>query len=252
MNDKLERIWKEAAVIFSNCYSYSGSHLQELGKTTTTHTGDGRKRVVSSGNNAMQFVESRPTFQRNISPPSSGSKKPASSSKALLEDAGDILPEKSLDFRRTTWLYIPENRALHNHRCKTLKSCKTSGVRVEIRTEYLSNNSLERDRYAIPFHSARSLIKCHWQPRLRGARILYGFISLCGCPYHKLESHLMLLWSARCSFLSRRLYQGCNYQILARRSVWDTLSSGSSRQCPEQRTETVGQYGNVYSVISKL
>jgi hypothetical protein len=29
----------------------------------------------------------------------------------------------SVDFRRTTWCYIPEDRTLHNHCCENLKSC---------------------------------------------------------------------------------------------------------------------------------
>jgi hypothetical protein len=30
--------------------------------------------------------------------------------------------ETSIDFQRTIWSHIPENRTLHNHRCKGLKS----------------------------------------------------------------------------------------------------------------------------------
>jgi hypothetical protein len=32
--------------------------------------------------------------------------------------------EKSMDFRRATWRYIPEDRTLHNHRYENLKSYK--------------------------------------------------------------------------------------------------------------------------------
>jgi hypothetical protein len=38
------------------------------------------------------------------------------------EDGGDIYPKTSVDFHRTTRRYIPEDRTLHNHRYKNLKS----------------------------------------------------------------------------------------------------------------------------------
>jgi hypothetical protein len=36
--------------------------------------------------------------------------------------------EKSVVFQRTTLRYIPEDSTLHNHRCESLKSCKTIAV----------------------------------------------------------------------------------------------------------------------------
>jgi hypothetical protein len=36
--------------------------------------------------------------------------------------------ETSVDFQRTTWRYIPEDRTLHNHRCENVKSCKNNPV----------------------------------------------------------------------------------------------------------------------------
>jgi hypothetical protein len=38
------------------------------------------------------------------------------------EDRGDLPPETSLDFERTTRRYIPEDSIRHNHRCVNLKS----------------------------------------------------------------------------------------------------------------------------------
>jgi hypothetical protein len=31
--------------------------------------------------------------------------------------------ETSVDLQRTTWLYIPDDKTLHNHRCENLTSC---------------------------------------------------------------------------------------------------------------------------------
>jgi hypothetical protein len=38
----------------------------------------------------------------------------------VVED--DISFDTSVDFQRTTWRYIPEDRSLHNHRCENLRS----------------------------------------------------------------------------------------------------------------------------------
>jgi hypothetical protein len=38
--------------------------------------------------------------------------------------------ETSVNLQRSTRRYIPEDRTLHNHRCDTLKSCKTVIVRL--------------------------------------------------------------------------------------------------------------------------
>jgi hypothetical protein len=35
-----------------------------------------------------------------------------------------FFPVTSVDFQRTTWRYIPEDRTLHNHRCENLSSYK--------------------------------------------------------------------------------------------------------------------------------
>jgi hypothetical protein len=70
--------------------------------------------------NAVQSVQTQPTFRRNTSPPSSGSKNKTSSACYLLyagfllglsfssENSGDCSSEKSIDFQRTTRRYISE------------------------------------------------------------------------------------------------------------------------------------------------
>jgi hypothetical protein len=42
--------------------------------------------------------------------------------------------QTSVDFKRTTWSYILEDRTLHNHRCEHLKSYIDH---VCLKTEYL-------------------------------------------------------------------------------------------------------------------
>jgi hypothetical protein len=91
----------------------------------------------------MKYIEEfcYPTFRRNMSPPSSGSKnkpskKPASEQVAsrtltlvsysayssTLEMEATCFSETSAHFQRATRRYIPEDRTLHNHRCKNLRS----------------------------------------------------------------------------------------------------------------------------------
>jgi hypothetical protein len=41
---------------------------------------------------------------------------------SILKMEGTCSSETSVDFQRTTKRYIPEARALHNHRCENLKS----------------------------------------------------------------------------------------------------------------------------------
>jgi hypothetical protein len=43
--------------------------------------------------------------------------------------------ETSVDFQRTTWRYIPDDRTLHDHRCDNLKFCKGSFKHFMFRQE---------------------------------------------------------------------------------------------------------------------
>jgi hypothetical protein len=82
--------------------------------------------------NAMQSVESQPTFRRNMIPSSGSKNKPSEkpASKQVATSAYFSTPkmeaicssETSVDFQRTTRRYIPEDSSLHNHRCEYLKS----------------------------------------------------------------------------------------------------------------------------------
>jgi hypothetical protein len=57
--------------------------------------------------------------------------------------------ETSLDFQRTTRLYILEDRTLHNHRCDNLKSyMKNSNLRNELRSSGFMASSLPSTRRA--------------------------------------------------------------------------------------------------------
>jgi hypothetical protein len=38
------------------------------------------------------------------------------------EDGGDMFFRKSVDFQRSTWHCIPEDRGLHSHCCENLKT----------------------------------------------------------------------------------------------------------------------------------
>jgi hypothetical protein len=85
----------------------------------------------------MQRIKSQPTFRRNISPPSSGSKnkpskKPAwklvASTTTLVSCSPYSLTlkmeaicssETLVDFQQTTFHYIPEDNTLHNHAART-------------------------------------------------------------------------------------------------------------------------------------
>jgi hypothetical protein len=67
-----------------------------------------------------EFVESQPTFRRNISPPSSGSKNTLGSCSeyfSALKMKAICSSEKSVDFQRTTRPYIPEDGTLQNVVC---------------------------------------------------------------------------------------------------------------------------------------
>jgi hypothetical protein len=88
-------------------------------------------------------VEIQLTFRSNMSPPSSQLKNKPSRALALLlarfmqisclaysvtvKMGATYSSEMSVDFQRTTWRYIPEDRTLHNHRCENLKSYETRG-----------------------------------------------------------------------------------------------------------------------------
>jgi hypothetical protein len=71
------------------------------------------------GYNAVYSDESKPTFRRNMSPPSSGSRNKALKMEAICSS------ETSVDFRRTTRRYVPEDSTLHNHRCENIRSYGT-------------------------------------------------------------------------------------------------------------------------------
>jgi hypothetical protein len=90
------------------------------------------------GYNAVQSVESQPTFRRNILPPFSGSKNkqaelclpPAytlvscSAYFSTMKMEAICSSETSVDFQRTTRRHTPEDSTLHYHRCENLKSYK--------------------------------------------------------------------------------------------------------------------------------
>jgi hypothetical protein len=92
---------------------------------------------VDEACNIMYSTESQPTFWRNISPPSSGSKNKLSKPLCLPSDftlvscspyfstlkmVAICSSETSVDSQRTTQHYIPEDGTLHNHCCENLKS----------------------------------------------------------------------------------------------------------------------------------
>jgi hypothetical protein len=89
--------------------------------------------------NAFSSAESQPTFRKIMSAPSSESKnKPSQKVELCLPPAftlsscsayspivkmeATFSSETSVDIQRTTRRYIPEDRILHNHRCKNFKS----------------------------------------------------------------------------------------------------------------------------------
>jgi hypothetical protein len=112
-----------------------------------TRTGCSYKRIIlqSWRSNLLEYiavwsVESQPTFRRNISPPSSGSKnkqrkKPAelclppaftlvscSAYFLTLKMEATCSSETSVDFQRTTRRFIPDDTTPHNHCYENLKS----------------------------------------------------------------------------------------------------------------------------------
>jgi hypothetical protein len=45
----------------------------------------------------------------------------------------------SVDFQRTTWRYIPEDRISHNLRCENLKSSKTMMFNLKSENDYMTD-----------------------------------------------------------------------------------------------------------------
>jgi hypothetical protein len=97
---------------------------------TRTHSGGYEQRYLLEYN-AVQSVESQPTFRRNILIPSSGPNKLTRYHRGKLhvtcfhagiflglfdpEDGGICSPETSIDFQQTTRRYIPEASALQDY-----------------------------------------------------------------------------------------------------------------------------------------
>jgi hypothetical protein len=90
------------------------------------------KRYIFLGYKAVHSVENQPTFRKNTSGPSSGSKtKP---NKKTQNEAGikqSLLTryssETSVDLHLTTQLYIPEDRTHYIH-CENLKFCRIPDI----------------------------------------------------------------------------------------------------------------------------
>jgi hypothetical protein len=99
---------------------------------------------------SCKSTESQVKFWRNISPPSwrfkrKTSKKPSwSRQQACSAEEGAIFSTKTLvDFCRTTWHYIPEDRNLHNHQCENLKlytSCSLPPPQASSFLNFLQGN----------------------------------------------------------------------------------------------------------------
>jgi hypothetical protein len=75
------------------------------------------------GYNAVQSVESQPTFRRNILPPALTLLSCSAYFSTLKMEA--ICSSVTLvDFQWATQRYIPQDSTLHNHHCENLKSYK--------------------------------------------------------------------------------------------------------------------------------
>jgi hypothetical protein len=72
----------------------------------------------------MWSVERQPTFRRNMPPFIFNMLVPCVAYSSTRNMEGASSSEISIDFQRTTRRYIPEDRALQNHRCKNLRSYK--------------------------------------------------------------------------------------------------------------------------------
>jgi hypothetical protein len=84
-----------------------------------------------------------------------------------------IPPKHRLTSKRTTGCYIPDDRTLHNHRCKNLKSCT---VAMSIRTHFLVNlHSTQNTTFlsSMVHQLSEPNPKLNRDPKFRAAAILF-------------------------------------------------------------------------------